>query len=256
MFDVNNVSRKIKDARVKKNLTQNALADAMCVSYQAVSNWERGNAMPDISKLGELCRILDLDLYELLGDTRDAETAEKIIKEEKDCTIGDIASIAAVLEPEMLMELIDAADEKTITMADLINLAPFVDSETMEELGKDVVPKSMGEIVAISPFVSDKTCAGFIDRIEDFSGFDIDLGTLCALGPFLPEEKLDKLAEKVVPETYSSLCSVAPFVSQKALDKMAEKVRNPDIDNVLSAAVCLRPFLSGGALKKIFKKAK
>ena len=116
MFDVNNVSRKIKDARVKKNLTQNALADAMCVSYQAVSNWERGNAMP--------------------------------------------------------------------------------------------------------------------------------------------EEKLDKLAEKVVPETYSSLCAVAPFVSQKTLDKMAEKVRNPDIDDVLSAAVCLVPFLSGGALKKIFKKAK
>ena len=42
MFDTMKVARKIKQARVERNMTQMDLADAMGVSYQAVSNWERG----------------------------------------------------------------------------------------------------------------------------------------------------------------------------------------------------------------------
>ena len=49
MFDTNTVAKNIKEARIGKNMTQMDLADAMGVSYQAVSNWERGNSMPDIS---------------------------------------------------------------------------------------------------------------------------------------------------------------------------------------------------------------
>ena len=42
MFDTNKVANNIKAARTKMNMTQMNLADEMGVSYQAVSNWERG----------------------------------------------------------------------------------------------------------------------------------------------------------------------------------------------------------------------
>lgn len=42
MFDTMKVARKIREARIARNMTQMNLADAMGVSYQAVSNWERG----------------------------------------------------------------------------------------------------------------------------------------------------------------------------------------------------------------------
>ena len=58
MFDTMNVAKIIKQKRMEKNLTQMQLADALGISYQAVSNWERGNSMPDISKLGELSTVL------------------------------------------------------------------------------------------------------------------------------------------------------------------------------------------------------
>ena len=67
MFDTMKIAKKIKEARIAKNMTQMNLADAMGVSYQAVSNWERGNSMPDISKLEDLCNALDLSIGELLG---------------------------------------------------------------------------------------------------------------------------------------------------------------------------------------------
>ena len=38
-------------------MTQMELADRMGISFQVVSNWERGNSMPDISKLPELAEI-------------------------------------------------------------------------------------------------------------------------------------------------------------------------------------------------------
>ena len=67
MFDTMQVGRRIRQARIEKNMTQMALADAMGVSYQAVSNWERGNAMPDISKLPELCELLGITFETLVG---------------------------------------------------------------------------------------------------------------------------------------------------------------------------------------------
>lgn len=42
MFDTNKIAANIKKARTKLNMTQMNLADEMGVSYQAVSNWERG----------------------------------------------------------------------------------------------------------------------------------------------------------------------------------------------------------------------
>ena len=51
MFDAVEIGRRISRLRKEKDMTQPALADVMGVSFQAVSNWERGASMPDIGKL-------------------------------------------------------------------------------------------------------------------------------------------------------------------------------------------------------------
>ncbi len=42
MFSMTEVANQIRNGRIAKNLTQTNVADALGVSYQAVSNWERG----------------------------------------------------------------------------------------------------------------------------------------------------------------------------------------------------------------------
>ena len=56
MFDAVEIGRRISRLRKEKDMTQPALADKMGVSFQAVSNWERGASMPDIGKLPELAK--------------------------------------------------------------------------------------------------------------------------------------------------------------------------------------------------------
>ncbi len=56
----------IHSLRKKNYLTQGQLADLMGVSHQAVSNWERGESLPDVSLILSLAEILDTTAERLL----------------------------------------------------------------------------------------------------------------------------------------------------------------------------------------------
>lgn len=57
----------ISKLRTKKDLTQEMLADYVGVSRQAVSNWERGKAIPDVDVLPTLAKELGTTLEDLLS---------------------------------------------------------------------------------------------------------------------------------------------------------------------------------------------
>lgn len=54
--------QRLADARKTKNISQEALADALGVSRQAVSKWETGESRPDVGNLIALCNALDLNI--------------------------------------------------------------------------------------------------------------------------------------------------------------------------------------------------
>lgn len=64
--------------RKEKNMTQKDIAEKLYVSIQAVSKWERGQSLPDISLLMPLAKLLDVKIVNLL-EARD-EKSEDIQK--------------------------------------------------------------------------------------------------------------------------------------------------------------------------------
>lgn len=60
------IGKIIETKRKEKKLTQKELADYLGVSNTAISKWENGNNLPDISMLEPLCEILELDLLDLI----------------------------------------------------------------------------------------------------------------------------------------------------------------------------------------------
>lgn len=65
-MDYKKVGILIKEKRIEKNLTQKELADMLYITDRAVSKWERGKSLPDISILKKLNEILDIDINQLL----------------------------------------------------------------------------------------------------------------------------------------------------------------------------------------------
>lgn len=60
----------IVELRKEKGFTQQELADRLFVSNKAVSKWERGQSLPDISLLTPLSQLLEVTVAELLRGER------------------------------------------------------------------------------------------------------------------------------------------------------------------------------------------
>lgn len=78
-MDTTKIAQQISDLRKHKGLTQCELGERVGVSFQAVSKWERGETLPDISVLPDLANVLETSIdYILLGGEKQVEFKGKI----------------------------------------------------------------------------------------------------------------------------------------------------------------------------------
>jgi len=96
-FDTKEIGNHIARLRKSKGLTQNELGDRLYVSFQAVSKWERGESMPDISLLPDLASALETTIDNILSGGKKMTSYTKKItvkdaKEAIDC-VGKIGKL-------------------------------------------------------------------------------------------------------------------------------------------------------------------
>ncbi len=72
------IGKYIAKKRKEKNMTQEEVASKLNITYKAISRWENGHGLPDISLMQPLCEILDITINELLNG-KDANTQEGIL---------------------------------------------------------------------------------------------------------------------------------------------------------------------------------
>lgn len=220
MFNVKKTAKTIRNARKQKNMTQMDLADAMGVSYQAVSNWERGNSMPDISKIADLCEILGIAIDELIGEKKSAVTLQKVIDhQEADISLAELADVAAIMTPQKMEMIVEErAKKETINIKAIIPLAPFLDDEYLEEIAEKVSVEDLSQVIGIAPFLSDEALAKIV------LNYDGPIQNITGLAPFLEEDVLDELVEKYLLQencNIKSLIGLCPFLDEKTVRKIA-----------------------------------
>ena len=74
-----NFGENIKQLRKKRDLTQEALADALGISAQSVSKWECAYGYPDITQLPAIANFFGITIDELMGN--DAAGKEKALQD-------------------------------------------------------------------------------------------------------------------------------------------------------------------------------
>lgn len=75
-MDNNKIGKFIASLRKEKKLTQQELADKLFLTDKAISKWERGLSLPDITLLNKLAKILDVDVKDILNGEKG--TTQKI----------------------------------------------------------------------------------------------------------------------------------------------------------------------------------
>lgn len=73
----NRMGEKIRTLRKAKNVSQEVLAQYLGISFQAVSKWENGTAMPDVTMIPAIASFFDVSTDELFDFNR-IETERKV----------------------------------------------------------------------------------------------------------------------------------------------------------------------------------
>ena len=83
------IGKFILQLRKEKNMTQQELADKLGVTDRAISKWENGRGMPDVSLMKPLCHELGITINDLLSGERVEENDEQAKFEETILTTID-----------------------------------------------------------------------------------------------------------------------------------------------------------------------
>lgn len=106
------IGYKLKNARLKKSMTQEEVAEKLFVSRQSISNWENNKTYPDIGNVIALSDLYQISLDELLKGSdnfmKHLEESTNIVESNKKLifiiVIALIAMIVMALFTEFLPE--------------------------------------------------------------------------------------------------------------------------------------------------------
>ena len=90
-----NVGLKIKEQRVKNNLSQKDLAKKLSVSDKLISKWENNLGIPSVEYLIEMSEIFHIDLQELIGENKKRKFKMPSLTEKKKRTLLQALTIFA-----------------------------------------------------------------------------------------------------------------------------------------------------------------
>ncbi|MBQ7324804.1 MAG: helix-turn-helix transcriptional regulator [Clostridia bacterium] len=219
MFDMQKVGKRIAEYRKKIDMTQMELADRMNISFQAISNWERGLSMPDISKLPELATIFGITIDELLEEKSDfiqSVVNDKIetYLEQKECSAEEIGQAIPLLKPSQ----IDAVVEQVQTNSNIsiAALLPYMDEDGVKELALQAL--AGGESVnAYLPFMDE-------DDIKDLALQVHSRGeSITAFLEFMDEDGVKELALQALARG-ESVNAYLPYMDEDGVKELALKI--------------------------------
>lgn len=74
------LGNNLYQARRKKGLSQESVADTLGVSRQTVSKWETNETLPNVFQAKEMAKLYDLSLDHLMEYDADVQEIEKVIQ--------------------------------------------------------------------------------------------------------------------------------------------------------------------------------
>lgn len=132
----------IRKKRMEKNLSQKDLAEYLGVTSSAVSKWEKGRALPDVTLLGPLARLLEVSLEELLSFQRElSPEIEKGYLEELHKKLKEEPYLEAVRWAREILLTYPSSYHLILWITSLLESQAVMSEEKVHEESKDLFEK-------------------------------------------------------------------------------------------------------------------
>ena len=209
MFSITETGKKIQMLRKEANLTQMELANRLGISFQAVSNWERGVSMPDISNLGQLAEILSTTVDELIGD----KTAVDIINGNPcstDMSVEEFNAVSPLLLPEENRELLDRVTTAGACDTSSVNIAScaYSDEEFSDEMKSAYEKEKPGKLHILAGYADRYADKDVVDEIICDAAKNGKTGMVTILMQRIPKTLLATYAAKAAQSGNFALTSI------------------------------------------------
>lgn len=166
------ISRKRKDL----GLTQKDLAEKIDVTDKSISKWERGNGLPDVTRLAPLCEALKISMNELVAGE---DIAEAVLSEK---TEENIMTLMKENEKQKNNNMVAYVLGGALSLMVLVLLGISMAGSTVQAVGYFVNPVDLIFIILILGisllFTRDRSKEGICNRIQKMA---IPTGAFLAL---------------------------------------------------------------------------
>ena len=237
-FDMHRIGQTIARLRQERNMTQMQLADEMGVSFQAVSNWERGKSMPDISKLPELAELFSTTIDELLG--REVPLVIKAVEGELDrylITLPEVVEAAPILPPRQL----DSLTDKLLEMPNLPDMG-----ELLRYLPTPKVDELLRQRLEAGQPLREYACFASHDAVDEaVRTLEKQGQPVCDLLPFMSNAAMEEIAHTRVAAG-DDISELLPFLRISTVDALARALEAKG-DSITH----LFPFMGASALEEL-----
>ncbi len=166
-MDQEKIGKFISERRKNKKLTQEQLADKLRVSTNAVSKWERGLCLMDMSLLKPLSEILEVSVNEILSGER---IADKDIEKKSE---------------ENIINLTELVNLKTMKYG-IIGMAIFFMVLVLISMFKDTSPSALVSLICAYNSVTFLSRYRIRkDKSDLFSGIMFFIAVICNTFAFI-----------------------------------------------------------------------
>ncbi len=222
MFNMSKIGKKICSLRKEHNMTQVELADQLGISYQAVSNWERSNSMPDIGKLPELADIFNISIDALIGEKSvliEAALNNELVAciTQNEISVDELDNTLPLLKPSQVETIVKDSDllSSDSYKVHIAALLPYLDADDVQKLAHKALEEGKS-IKKFLPFMNEKDVLTLAEKALEKGA------SITGFLPFIDKDNIRRLADKT-HETGGSIKSFLPFLGRKDLKTYAMK---------------------------------
>ena len=154
-------AERLKELRTQKGMSQHQLAEAVFVDRSSVARWESGARMPDAVMITRLSKCLDVDISELLSESKEEKNLVVILVDnERIILTGSLPVLEKALPTASISGFTKPSEALEFARNTPVDLA-FLDIEMGKKSGLTVCK----ELLEINP----KTNVVFLTAYEGYS---------------------------------------------------------------------------------------